>query len=98
MAGVFNGISDKPLVPRNADFDNEKDFAARVVCLAVQKRRRLPAARTLTSVRFRHVGSLEGEPPGRTAGYKTDGQQSFSSYAAATVADLWPELARVAAV
>ena len=69
----------------NADFDNEKDVVARVIASPFKNATNSP----VQGLAFGVSGSLgrEKTAAGRTAGYKTDGQQTFFSYAAATIAD-----------
>ena len=82
--GVFNGLPDGTS-SSNTDFDNEKDLAARVT-VAPFKNTAGSAAQGLT---FGVGGSVgrQKSASGRTAGYRTDGQQVFFSYNASTIAD-----------
>ena len=82
--GVFNGLPDGTS-SSNTDFDNEKDLAARVT-VAPFKGVAGSAAQGLT---FGVGGSVgrQKSASGRTAGYRTDGQQVFFSYNASTIAD-----------
>ncbi len=74
--GVFGGVADAASTT-NADFDNEKDFAGRVYFTPV------------AGLSFGVGGSIgrQKTAAGRTGGYRTDGQQTFFSYAATTIAD-----------
>ena len=83
-AGVFGGVADGAN-STNADFDNEKDVVGRVFATPFKN----SAGSPLQGLSFGVSGSLgrEKTASGRTAGYKTDGQQTFFSYAATTIAD-----------
>ncbi len=83
-AGIFNGIADAAS-STNADFDNEKDVAGRVFVSPFKN----DAGSPVQGLSFGLAGTLGRQKgtSGRTAGYKTDGQQTFFSYAATTVAD-----------
>ncbi|MFA5057256.1 MAG: porin [Opitutaceae bacterium] len=83
-AGVFGGVADGASTT-NADFDNEKDVVARVFAAPF----RSAAGSPLQGLSLGVSGSLgrEKTASGRTAGYKTDGQQTFFTYAATTIAD-----------
>ena len=82
--GVFNGVADGGNTT-NTDFDNEKDVVARVIASPFKHTADSP----LKGLAFGVAASSgrEKTASGRTAGYKTDGQQIFFSYNAATVAD-----------
>ncbi|HWA08013.1 MAG TPA: porin [Opitutaceae bacterium] len=82
--GVFGGVPDGGSTT-NADFDNEKDVAGRLIAAPFKNE----AGAFLQGLSFGVSGSLgrEKSTAGRTGGYKTDGQQTFFSYAATTVAD-----------
>jgi len=81
--GVFNGVPDAGY-SANADFDNEKDVAARVLVSPFKKKADSP----LQGLSFGVAGSLgrEKTASGRAASYKTDGQQTFFSYTGSTIA------------
>ncbi len=82
--GVFGGVSDGAS-STNADFDNEKDVVARLFATPFKN----DAGSALQGLSF-GVSASQGREKtasGRTAGYKTDGQQTFFAYNAATVAD-----------
>jgi len=83
-AGVFGGVPDAAST-NNADFDNEKDLVGRLFYSPFKN----DAASFLQGLSFgvSASGGREKTASGRTAGYKTDGQQTFFSYAAATIAD-----------
>ena len=83
-AGVFNGIADAA-TSTNADFDNEKDVVGRIFATPFKN----DAGSFLQGLSFGVSASLGREKgaSGRAAGYKTDGQQTFFSYAATTIAD-----------
>ncbi|HET7537348.1 MAG TPA: porin [Candidatus Didemnitutus sp.] len=83
-AGIFGGVADGA-TSTNADFDNEKDGVARVFVTPFKN----SAGSPVQGLSFGISGSLgrEKTASGRTAGYKTDGQQTFFTYNAATIAD-----------
>ena len=83
-AGVFGGLSDAAST-NNADFDNEKSFAGRLYATPFRNE----GGSSLQGLSFGVSSSVgrEKTASGRTAGYRTDGQQTFFSYAATTVAD-----------
>ncbi len=82
--GIFGGLGDGGSTT-NADFDNEKDAVARLIATPFKN----DAGALLQGLSFGVSGSLgrEKTAAGRTAGYRTDGQQTFFSYAASTIAD-----------
>ncbi|MDD2764965.1 MAG: porin [Opitutaceae bacterium] len=82
--GIFGGVADGANTT-NADFDNEKDVVARVFASPFKNDAGSPLQRFAVGI----SGSLgrEKTASGRTAGYKTDGQQTFFTYAATTIAD-----------
>jgi len=82
--GLFGGVADAASTT-NADFDNEKDVVARVIASPFKN----DAESALQGLSFGVSASLgrEKTASGRTAGYKTDGQQTFFSYNAATIND-----------
>jgi len=82
--GVFNGLPDGAS-SNNADFDNEKDIVGRVVTTPFKN----DASSSLQGLTVGLAGSFgrEKTASGRTSGYRTDGQQTFFSYAATTVSD-----------
>jgi len=82
--GVFGGVGDGGSTT-NTDFDNEKDVVAR---LFASPFRNDPDS-ALQGLSFGVSASLgrEKTAAGRTSGYRTDGQQTFFSYNAATVVD-----------
>jgi phosphate-selective porin OprO/OprP len=83
-AGVFNGVADGASTT-NADFDNEKDVVGRVIATPFKD----DAGSPVQGLSFGVSASSgrEKTASGRTAGYKTDGQQTFFSYNAATITD-----------
>jgi phosphate-selective porin OprO/OprP len=83
-AGLFNGVPDGGS-STNADFDNDKEGVARFLASPFKNGGGSP----VQGLSFGLAGSLgrEKTTAGRTAGYKTDGQQTFFIYNAATVAD-----------
>ena len=83
-AGLFNGVPDGAS-STNADIDNEKDAVARVM-LTPFKNVTGSALQGLT-VGLAGSSGREKSASGRTAGYKTDGQQTFFTYNAAVIAD-----------
>lgn len=82
-AGVFGGVPDGGST-NNADFDTDKEFVARLAAM--------PFKETTGALQGLTVG-LAGSSArmktasGRASGYRTDGQQTFFAYNAATVAD-----------
>jgi len=82
--GVFGGIADGAS-STNADFDNDKDAVARVFVTPFKN----DAGSPLQGLSFGAAASYghEKTASGRTAGYKTDGQQTFFTYATTTIAD-----------
>jgi phosphate-selective porin OprO/OprP len=82
--GVFNGVADGAS-STNTDFDNDKDIVARVFASPFRDE----AGSALQGLSFGLAGSIgrEKTAAGRTGGYRTDGQQTFFSYNAATIAD-----------
>lgn len=84
QAGVFNGLGDGGSTT-NTDFDEEKDVAGRVIVQPCRDH----ASSPLQGLAFGVAASLgrEKTAAGRTSAFRTDGQQSFFSYSAATVAD-----------
>ncbi len=83
-AGVFGGVPDAAN-SNNADFDNEKDLVGRLFYSPFKN----DAESFLQGLSFgiSASGGREKTASGRTAGYKTDGQQTFFAYSAATIAD-----------
>lgn len=82
--GVFGGLSDGGST-NNTDFDNEKEVAARLFATPFKN----DAGSVLQGLSF-GVGASVGRTKtaaARTGGYRTDGQQTFFSYTAATVGD-----------
>ncbi|HYD85588.1 MAG TPA: porin [Opitutus sp.] len=82
--GVFNGLPDGGS-SNNTDFDNDKDVVARVFATPFKDETESP----LSGLSFGVAGSIgrQESASGRTGGFRTDGQQTFFSYNAATVAD-----------
>src|SRR6478736_1701898 len=81
---VLNGVADAA-TSTNADFDNDKDVVGRVYATPFKN----DAGSALQGLSFGLSGSTgrQKTASGRTAGYKTDGQQTFFTYNAATVSD-----------
>lgn len=82
--GIFGGVPDGGSTS-NTDFDNEKDVVARVMASPFKN----DADSALQDLSFGISGSAgrEKTAAGRTSGYRTDGQQTFFAYNAATIAD-----------
>ena len=82
--GVLNGVADGAS-STNADFDNEKDVVARIFASPFKN----DAGSPVQGLSFGIAGSSgrQKTASGRTAGYRTDGQQTFFAYNAAAVAD-----------
>jgi len=83
--GAFGGVGDNNSSTTNADFDNEKDFVARLYASPFKN----SADSALQGLSFGVAGSLAREKTANalTGGYKTDGQQTFFKYKATTIAD-----------
>jgi phosphate-selective porin OprO/OprP len=81
---ILNGVADAA-TSTNADFDNDKDVVGRVYATPFKN----DAGSALQGLSFGLSGSTgrQKTASGRTAGYKTDGQQTFFTYNAATVSD-----------
>ena len=88
QVGVFNGISDGG-VSTNADFDNNKDIAARLFAkpFVTDKDSLLQGLGFGVALTSGHQESAAA----LTTGYRTDGQQTFFRYRAAVVGSgsLW---------
>jgi phosphate-selective porin OprO/OprP len=82
--GVLGGVGDGGS-STNADFDNEKDLVGRLFASPFRN----DVGSPVQGLSFGVSGSLgrEKTAAGRTSAYKTDGQQTFFSYNAATVSD-----------
>ncbi len=84
IVGVLNGVADGASTT-NADFDNQKDFVARLLASPFKD----SAGSPVQGLSF-GVGASYGREQGttgRTGGYRTDGQQTFFSYLATTITD-----------
>jgi phosphate-selective porin OprO/OprP len=82
--GIFNGLPDAA-TGANTDFDDDKDIVGRVFAAPFKR----AAGSPLHGLSF-GVGGSSGRQKttsGRTAGYRTDGQQLFFAYNPAVVAD-----------
>ena len=82
--GFVGGVADGASTT-NTDFDNEKDVVGRIFATPFKNDPGLP----LQGLSFGIAGSYGREKgtAGRTGGYRTDGQQTFFSYLAATFTD-----------
>ncbi len=82
--GVFGGLGDGGS-STNADFDNEKDLVGRVFATPF----RADAGSPVQGLSFGVAASSgrEKTASGRAGGYRTDGQQTFFTYSATTIAD-----------
>ena len=82
--GFVGGVADGASTT-NTDFDNEKDVVGRIFARPFKNDPGLP----LQGLSFGIAGSYGREKgtAGRTGGYRTDGQQTFFSYLAATFTD-----------
>jgi phosphate-selective porin OprO and OprP len=82
--GVFNGIGDGAN-SNNTDFDDDKDLAGRVFVTPFRN----AAGSPLQGLSFGVGGSVgrQKTASGRTAGYRTDGQQTFFAYNPSVIAD-----------
>lgn len=83
-AGVFNGVADGAN-STNADFDNDKDVIGRLYLQPFKAAKDSP----LRGLAFGVGASLGREKTASavTAGYKTDGQQTFFKYRSTVVGD-----------
>ena len=83
-AGLFGGVSDTGSTT-NADFDNEKEFAGRLIASPFKDN----AGSAVQGLSFGISGSVgrTKTASGRPSGYRTDGQQTFFSYLTNTIAD-----------
>jgi phosphate-selective porin OprO/OprP len=81
---VLNGVGDGGSTT-NADYDNEKDLVARLFASPFKN----DVGSPVQGLSFGVSASTgrEKTAAARTAGYKTDGQQTFFSYNAATIVD-----------
>jgi phosphate-selective porin OprO/OprP len=82
--GLFNGVADAASTT-NSDFDNEKDIVGRVFVSPFKNE----AGSAVQGLSFGLAGSYgrQKTTAGRTGGYRTDGQQTFFTYLATTIAD-----------
>jgi phosphate-selective porin OprO/OprP len=82
--GLFNGVADAASTT-NTDFDNEKDIVGRVFVSPFKNE----AGSAVQGLSFGLAGSYgrQKTTAGRTGGYRTDGQQTFFTYLATTIAD-----------
>jgi len=82
--GIFGGVADGA-TSTNADFDNDKDVVGRVFVSPFKNN----ADSVVQGLSF-GVSASQGHEKtaaAHTAGYKTDGQQTFFSYLATTIGD-----------
>ena len=82
--GVFGGVGDGASTT-NTDFDNEKDGVGRLFYSPFKNDADSPVQGL--SFGISASAGREKTTAGRTAGYKTDGQQIFFAFNAATIAD-----------
>ena len=82
--GVFGGLGDGGS-STNTDFDNSKDLVARVMATPFRNVKDSPW-RGLSFGVGANTGREKGTA-GRTAGYRTDGQQTFFAYNPAVIVD-----------
>lgn len=82
--GIFGGLADGGSTT-NTDFDNEKDVVARVIATPFKNN----AGSPVQGLTFGVAASTgrEKTASGRSSGYRTDGQQTFFTYQANTIAD-----------
>lgn len=83
-AGIVGGVADGASTT-NSDFDNEKELVGRLWASPFKD----DAGSPVQGLSFGIAGSYGREKgtAGRTGGYRTDGQQTFFSYAATTITD-----------
>lgn len=82
--GVFNGVADGAN-SNNLDFDEDKDVVGRAVARPFKN-----VTRSLLSGLSLGLGASHGRQKGaggRTAGYRTDGQQIYFGYSPGVIAD-----------
>ncbi|MBI2516629.1 MAG: porin [Opitutae bacterium] len=82
--GLFGGVADAASTT-NTDFDNEKEAVARVFVSPFKDAAGSPVQGLSFGVAV-STGRAK-TASGRTSGYRTDGQQTFFSYATTTIAD-----------
>ena len=82
--GIFNGVGDGAS-STNADFDSDKDIAARVLATPFKN----SADSFVSGLSVGVAGSVGREKTASalTGGYKTDGQQTFFKYKTTTIGD-----------
>lgn len=83
--GVFNGVADGSNNTNNAENNNKKDFAARVIFTPFKNNKES----LLQGFGFGvggTIGRQNGAAGGLTGGYRTDGQQTFFNYRATVAA------------
>jgi len=89
-AGIFNGAPDYIGTTVNADSDNDKAFEGRVFVQPFRPTNILPLQGLGVGVGGSYEvdrgGTAAGTQTGLTAGYKTDGQQTFYTYNTAVAA------------
>ena len=83
-AGILNGVPDST-TSNNTDFKNDKNVVGRMYVTPFKTAGAAPLQGL--SVGLSADLGREKTAAGRTAGYKTDGQQTFFSYASPVVAD-----------
>jgi phosphate-selective porin OprO/OprP len=81
--GVFGGVGDGGS-SNNNDVDNEKDLVGRITAAPFRNE---PGSLQGLTLGLAASSGREKTTSGRTSGYRTDGQQTFFSYASSTVAD-----------
>lgn len=85
-AGVFDGVPDGASNATNSDFNNKKDFAARLFAQPFKNDHDSP----LAGLGFGIAGSIgkqNGASGGLTGGYKTGGQETFFKFRTAVAGD-----------
>lgn len=83
--GIFNGVPDGSNNTNNAENNNKKDFAGRVIFTPFKNNKES----FLHGLGFGVAGSIgeqNAAAGGLTSGYRTDGQQTFFTYRATTAA------------
>ena len=84
--GVFNGVPDGTSNTNNADFDDDKEFVARLFAHPFKTATDSPFAGLGFGVAVSLAPGSE-TAAALTSGYRTEGQQRFFAYGAHTVAD-----------
>lgn len=85
QVGVFNGVGDGRSNLNNADFDNGKDVSARIFARPFASRKDSPISGLGIGIAGSY-GRQSGDQA-RTAGYRTNGQQTLFAYKTTVIQD-----------